>query len=48
MLSRLINQATHALSFFSDLDTHQWLIVFAAVVIVGFFCMRGFGSQKSY
>lgn len=26
----------------------QWAIVAMALVVLGFFCMRGFGSQKSY
>ena len=30
------------------MDRGQWMIVFAIVVIVGFFCMRGFGSRANY
>ncbi len=26
----------------------QWLLVFGAAVLLGFLCMRGFGSRKQY
>ena len=29
-------------------DAQDWLLVFAVVVGVGVFCMRGFGSRSSY
>lgn len=30
------------------LDRTQWVLVFVAVMVVGFFCMRGFGSRNNY
>lgn len=30
------------------LDRQTWICVFAAVMVVGLFCMRGFGSRSSY
>ena len=30
------------------LDTHHWVLVFVAAVIVGVLCMRGFGSRSDY
>ena len=30
------------------LDRTEWIYVFCGVVIVGFFCLRGFGSRKYY
>jgi len=29
-------------------DHHAWLWALAAVVLVGFLCLRGFGSRTSY
>lgn len=26
----------------------EWLAVLAVVVVIGFFCMRGFGSRTTY
>jgi hypothetical protein len=33
---------------FDQLDTQHWLYVLVGVVIVGFFCLRGFGSRSNY
>ncbi len=30
------------------LNRQEWLLVLVGVVIVGFFCLRGFGSRSSY
>jgi len=30
------------------LDKGQWLIVLAVAALVGFLCMRGFGSRTGY
>lgn len=30
------------------LDIQDWLLVFVGVVIIGIFCLRGFGSRSSY
>ncbi len=38
-------------SFMRTLDhlsAQEWLLVFGFVVIVGFFCLRGFGSRSNY
>jgi len=29
-------------------DQNDWMFVFLFVVVVGIFCMRGFGSRASY
>jgi hypothetical protein len=41
--------------FFNDLvryvnhmDAQEWVYVLAGMLIVGFVCMRGFGSRSSY
>ncbi len=30
------------------LDTEQWTLILAAAIVVGFFCLRGFGSRSGY
>ena len=30
------------------LDRTQWLVVFVCIVVIGFVCMRGFGSRSNY
>ena len=35
-------------SFFERLDMQQWLMLLIAVVVVGMFCLRGFGSRSGY
>jgi hypothetical protein len=30
------------------LDRTQWLFVFVGIVVIGFVCMRGFGSRSNY
>lgn len=37
-----------AMHFIARLDKQEWLGVLVAVTIIGFFCMRGFGSRSSY
>ena len=32
----------------TQLDKTQWLWVSVVVVVVGFMCMRGFGSRTNY
>lgn len=29
-------------------DLQDWLLVFTVVVLIGVFCMRGFGSRSNY
>jgi hypothetical protein len=31
-----------------SLDRNQWIVLAVAVVLVGFICMRGFGSRNNY
>jgi len=37
-----------AMRYVEALDIQQWLLVLVAAVVVGFFCMRGFGSRSQY
>jgi len=34
--------------FIDRMDAQHWLLALLAVVVVGFFCMRGFGSRSDY
>jgi hypothetical protein len=31
-----------------SLDRQEWLIVLLVVTVIGFFCMRGYGSRSNY
>lgn len=31
-----------------SLDRQEWLIVLLVVTVLGFFCMRGYGSRSNY
>jgi len=37
-----------ALHFIYGLDRQAWLLVLCGVVIIGAFCLRGFGSRSNY
>lgn len=37
-----------AIRLINRLDTQQWMLVLIGVVIVGVFCLRGFGSRSEY
>ncbi len=46
---RLISKAFNAcFSLFAGLSEQQWWYVLTAVMVLGFFMMRGFGSRKNY
>jgi hypothetical protein len=34
--------------FLEQLDTQEWVLVLLGLVVVGFVCMRGFGSRSDY
>ena len=31
-----------------SMGTQHWMLVLGAVLVLGFFCMRGFGSRSNY
>lgn len=31
-----------------SMDTQEWMLALIAVIVVGFLCMRGFGSRSQY
>jgi hypothetical protein len=48
MLEHFLARAEYFVTHVTQLDRVQWLWVFCLVVIVGFTCMRGFGSRVNY
>jgi hypothetical protein len=44
-ISQAWNEAVH---FVYGLDRQAWLVVLCGVVIIGAFCLRGFGSRSNY
>lgn len=36
------------LRYLDRLDPDQWILVAVGVLIVGMFCLRGFGSRKDF
>ena len=34
--------------FIEQMDAQDWLLALLAVVLIGLFCMRGFGSRSDY
>jgi len=41
----LYNQA---MQWAGELSMRQWFLALLVVVLIGLFCMRGFGSRSSY
>lgn len=48
MWDKIWNCATPLVHLMGRLDRTQWLFVFVGVVVLGFVCMRGFGSRANY
>lgn len=44
-LETMLYRAQH---YVTHLSRHEWMVVFAVVVVLGAFCMRGFGSRTDY
>jgi hypothetical protein len=36
------------MEFIIGMDRNEWFVAFGILVLIGFFCMRGFGSRTSY
>ncbi len=45
LLSRYLNMT---FQYFDRLNHHQWMYILIGIVLLGLFCMRGFGSRKTY
>ena len=37
-----------AMTTLEGLSTQQWTVLMFFLIVVGFFCMRGFGSRTTY
>lgn len=48
MLEQLFDMGGVVINHVGELSYKEWLIVFALGVLVGAFCLRGYGSRKSY
>ena len=44
-VSRAWNEGLH---FIYEMDRQEWFVVLCGVVIIGAFCLRGFGSRSNY
>ena len=36
------------MNWFASLDRQEWLVVLAIGMVLGFLCMRGYGSRSNY
>jgi hypothetical protein len=36
------------LRYVDRMDTHEYLLLLLGAIVIGFFCMRGFGSRSEY
>jgi hypothetical protein len=45
MISRYFNVLLH---HFDRLNSHQWIWLLIGIVLLGLYCMRGFGSRAKY
>ena len=34
--------------YINHMDMQQWAVALALVIVVGFFCLKGFGSRNNY
>ena len=48
MLDKLFDVGGLVIKQVGELSPTKWLVVFAVAVAVGFVCLRGYGSRKSY
>jgi len=35
-------------AWFNGLERQEWLVLLGTVAVLGFFCMRGYGSRSHY
>jgi hypothetical protein len=38
----------YSMRYLNHLGTWEWFVVLVAVLVLGLFCMRGFGSRTDY
>lgn len=48
MLEYLWNAGGRIIEVTGEFDRTQWIFILIGVVVVGFICLRGFGSRKAY
>ncbi|MGQ9573816.1 MAG: hypothetical protein ACUVUC_00720 [Thermoguttaceae bacterium] len=47
-MGRLEHVYRELMRMVNRLDAQEWLLILAGVVVVGWVCLRGFGSRSSY
>lgn len=40
--------ANEVVSFIEHMEPHHWVLVLAAVVVVGFVCLKSIGTRTNY
>ena len=48
MLQYMVDFGGEVAKVMGTLDRKEWFMVFVGVVVLGFLCMRGFGSRANY
>jgi hypothetical protein len=48
MLEYLWDAGGRVMNYTGEFNRTQWIFILTGVVIVGFLCLRGFGSRKDY
>ena len=48
MWDQFARLASEGVQYMHRLDREHWLFIFVGVMILGFTCMRGFGSRANY
>jgi hypothetical protein len=48
MLDYLWSIGRYVIRYTGEFDRTQWIFILVGAVIVGFLCLRGFGSRQNY
>lgn len=48
MLDYLWSWGAKVIRYTGEFDRTEWIFILVGAVIVGFICLRGFGSRKEY
>jgi hypothetical protein len=48
MLNKVLAIGQNCVNYVNGFDRTHWLWLSVAVLIIGFICMRGFGSRTNY
>jgi len=45
LLQRLYSRILH---YAGNLEPHHWIILLVVLILIGLFCLKGFGSRANY